>query len=986
LRANPSVAFVSVVGEYRSLKESLAETLHIRAKRNVEDAIFTKLFDAYHDLGHGNPILFIAIDEFGKFLEYAAQNNPEQELYFIQQLAEFVSNPQYNIVLITTVHQNFDGYAVSLSAQQRQEWTKVKGRFRELTFNEPIEQLLFLASKHLEKQERAFPASLLNTLSNLFLASKAYTFQSETLFEIAESLYPLDLFSVCTLTIALQKYGQNERSLFSFLESTDKTSIAQLREGHFYHLGKVYDYLYYNFHPFIYSRYNPDFLAWSSIQEAIDRIERTFEQNLHDYNNLVKAIGLLSISVAKGANLSHSFLVQYAEIALDIKNAGELIHDLEKKKIIRYRGYEQRYILFEGSDLDIESALHEAGNKVDEVRDVVTLLKKYYELPVVIAKKASYESGTPRLFEYRLSDAPISEVPQGEIDGFINLVFNERNELDKIKQHSAQNPEAVLYGYFKNTKSIKDILFEIEKIHKVIEENEEDKVAVSELRNSILHLKNVLNRKIQYCFENPDVIWFFKGEHIPIGRKQIFNNTLSDICKQVYTDTPVFKNELVNRHKISASIHTAKRNYYKALIESWNQPHLGFSKDKFPPEKTIYLSLIEDNNIRFSTESQKITNSFKALWKESEVFLNDTKVSKRKVSELHQILSKRPFKMKQGFVDFWIPTFLFIKRDDFALFGENGYIPIITVEALELVTKYPSKYEIKAFDVEGVKLDIFRSYRALTQQSPDTKAGSQSFVETIRPFLRFYKDLNEYAKNTINISSDAVAVRVAIASSKDPEKTFFEDFPSALGYSIGQMQRSNDDLIAYTEKLQAAIRDLRTCYDALLSRVESFIQIELVGEEVPFEVYKAKLQARFTKLKRHSLRPEQRTFMMRLDSALEDSQTWLNSLAQSLIGKTLEKFNDQDEVILYDKFQAMIRNLDTLTELSQADIVDDEEQVLGLQISTMNEGVHHKTIRIPKTKQVQISKIEAKLQKQLSADTTLNIAALTNLLNQLLQE
>ena len=89
-------------------------------------------------------MLILVIDEFGKFLEYASQHSPEKELYFIQQLSEFANNPDHNIILLTTVHQNFDAYAFALSNAQKQEWTKVKGRFREITFNEPVEQLLFL--------------------------------------------------------------------------------------------------------------------------------------------------------------------------------------------------------------------------------------------------------------------------------------------------------------------------------------------------------------------------------------------------------------------------------------------------------------------------------------------------------------------------------------------------------------------------------------------------------------------------------------------------------------------------------------------------------------------------------------------------------------------------------------------------------------------------------------------------------------------------
>lgn len=47
-----------------------------------------------------------------------------------------------NVILLTTLHQNFNSYAHTLTEVQRQEWNKVKGRFQEIVFNEPVEQLL----------------------------------------------------------------------------------------------------------------------------------------------------------------------------------------------------------------------------------------------------------------------------------------------------------------------------------------------------------------------------------------------------------------------------------------------------------------------------------------------------------------------------------------------------------------------------------------------------------------------------------------------------------------------------------------------------------------------------------------------------------------------------------------------------------------------------------------------------------------------------
>lgn len=140
------VDFVKLVGSYSSIIEQFEQAFDVESNKNQQESILSEIFNKYHSLGKGNKILFILIDEFGKFLEYASKHNPEKELYFIQQLAEFCNNPKHNIVLITTVHQNIESYAYGLSKNQQQEWTKVKGRFREITFNEPVEQLLFLAN------------------------------------------------------------------------------------------------------------------------------------------------------------------------------------------------------------------------------------------------------------------------------------------------------------------------------------------------------------------------------------------------------------------------------------------------------------------------------------------------------------------------------------------------------------------------------------------------------------------------------------------------------------------------------------------------------------------------------------------------------------------------------------------------------------------------------------------------------------------------
>jgi hypothetical protein len=374
------------------------------------------------------------------------------------------------------------------------------------------------------------------------------------------------------------------------------------------------------------------------------------------------------------------------------------------------------------------------------------------------------------------------------------------------------------------------------------------------------------------------------------------------------------------------------------------------------------------------------------LWNLSLEYLNSAKNSRRKVSEFVDLLSQRPFKLKQGLIDFWIPTFLFIKRDDFALFGDNGYIAFITDEVLDLLMKNPNDFEIKTFAIEGVKLNIFNSYRLFLNQNSKEKLTNSNFIETIKPFLTFYRGLPEYSKNTKRLSKEALAIRNAISSSKDPEQTFFEDFPAALGYSINKIESSKKDLQNYTISLQNAIRDLRSCYDELINRIEGFIQSEIIGENLEFEIYKGNLQNRYKKLRRHLLLPNQKIFVQRLDSEIDDKKAWLNSLVQALINTTLDKIKDEEEILIYDKFKSMILELDSLTNLSKSDFREDKEDVFDLQINSFFDGISKKIVRLPKSKKAEVNNIETDIRKKLSKDTSLNIAALTNLLKEMLKK
>ncbi|HAA13156.1 MAG TPA: hypothetical protein DCE41_16290, partial [Cytophagales bacterium] len=91
-----------LVGESNSIIEAVAEKIQFgRTKYRPSELI--KALDKYYQ-GLDGKGLVIVIDEFGKHLEYAAKVDPNSQLYFMQQLAEWANDATKNIWLITTLH------------------------------------------------------------------------------------------------------------------------------------------------------------------------------------------------------------------------------------------------------------------------------------------------------------------------------------------------------------------------------------------------------------------------------------------------------------------------------------------------------------------------------------------------------------------------------------------------------------------------------------------------------------------------------------------------------------------------------------------------------------------------------------------------------------------------------------------------------------------------------------------------------------------
>lgn len=995
LNSVPNYEFVSIIGEYASLEDIFAKRYQL-GKNHTSSEIIKAIDKEYKTLKKKGIGFAFLIDEFGKFLDYAAKNNPESELYFIQLLAEWVNDANNDTLFIATLHQDFSSYALGLSKIQKDEWNKIRGRLKDIPFNEPVEQLLFLAAERMDQkfQQKKIDKNFEKLFETIQIA-KAFPLKDYFDIDFAKKLYPFDILSAALLTLSLQRYGQNERSLFSFIESNDHLGINvfdQEKKG-FYAIPQVYDYMLNSFYSSLNAKGGNN-QQWSNIRTSLERIDGLFPTSVMQggAESIIKTIGLLNIFSTASAKLEPQFYINYAKLALGIKEPEEIIRILSSKLIIRYVKHNFRYTFVGSTDLDIELAIDDAGKLVEKVTHIVHHLNQYFEFPFIPAKSVFYERGTPRFFQFKLTEEPIRQTPEGEVDGFINLIFSEDTKVIKrIEQASTEVDEAIVYCFFKNTAEIRNALFEIQKIEKVKESNKEDKIAVNELNDIKEHYVRLLNHFVldNLYSNNGNVLWYARGKKLHIKNRHSFNQELSKLCNDIYSGTPTYKNELMNKTKVSGQISTARKRFLEKVLTDLDKPNIGFAATEFPPEKSIYLTLLRETGIHHISDGigilQKPTDSsFAELWKAGEQFLDSSKNKERNLTEFVSMLSVKPFKLKQGVIDYWVPVFLLSKQDEFALYEGDTYVPEITGDILDLLNKRPGMFSVKAFDVKGVKLKLFNRYRIFLNQTEHHKPTNKTFIQTIKPFLVFYKDLSEYAKRTDRLNKKTINLRKVIATTKDPEKAFFEEFPAALGYSFKELQNKPELTEKFLKQLQDAVKELRGSFDGLVDRLEAFLLKEILNSKEIFPAYKSEIRDRFKHLKTHLLLPHQKIFHSRIQSELDDRKSWLGSIAQSCIGKSLTAITDEDEIVLFEKLKDIFYELDNLSDISKEQINDETEEVVKLEITSFVQGLNKNLLRIPKGKTIEVDATVAKIKTNLGKDKKMNIAALTKLLQQLL--
>ncbi len=863
-----------IMGQRGPIGKTILEGLHTAAKQwevrpkivkkiqtalratNTNDqdiiSIFDELSNTAREKKHGG--ILVVIDEFGKFLEYAALHPEDEDIHLMQGLAESAARSKIPFLLITILHTAFDSYLQTSDHVRQAEWAKVQGRFQDVIFLEPANQMLTLIGESIEQN---FPPDL----SQKYCRAAKKVLKSKVINEVRERVEIEDLALSCLplhpiVTTLLwpvfrSQLSQNERSLFSFLTSNEPHGFQDFLlkassdgKPQFYTADRLFDYISSSLGPALF--HGTYARRWAEITESIDRI-RSDAPSLT--SKVLKTAGLLMLhGTAMGLRANKETLIE----ALDNRRAVlEAIDYLTEKSILVFRRHANAYGLWEGSDVNVDECYQVGLTKIEGL-DYSSLIKGALDLNPVVARAHYFETGTFRTFVVDVIDGREDKLIEylnndvGVRDGRILFVLTNsarsRKKLVELTRELSAGFDSAevrptICAFPKPISGLENRLKEVE-VWKWVVQNTPALDGDRPARKEVLTRLAFANEKLISItgetfglrgqpFKPKLSTWIYLGDELSFSSSQEFLKWLSHLCDDVFSESPTIKNELINRDHLSSAAAAARNNLLKAMLRSPNEYRLGI--EGTPPEVSMYESLLHESGFHRVRKGQiefgGPSDDWRPVWIAFQEFLKTTRKTRRPVVELYDLLKRPPYGLREGPLPILVALVLLVFPDRVALYSKEGvFIPELRDEVFELFVRNPGDFEIQQFASDKTKKRILaETAKVLARAGVETDGEVNVLLDVVKPLVVFAAKLPQFTKNTKKLDNKTITFREALLKAKDPQLLLFEEIPDALGLKQGKKISAR----GLAKELEKAIHELNRAYPNLLDEIEQGIRSTL---------------------------------------------------------------------------------------------------------------------------------------------------------------
>jgi len=532
----------------------------------------------------------------------------------------------------------------------------------------------------------------------------------------------------------------------------------------------------------------------------------------------------------------------------------------------------------------------------------------------------------------------------------------------------------------------------------------DDRFAAEEASRALAVARRELGRNFQASlglgvmkFSNERTIsWYRNGEEEAVGSGRVLNRYLSQVCDDVYPKAPLIINELINRRKISAAARSACNRLIECLFENADQKDLGFSEDKAPPEKSMYLSTVHAGLVHVNTSSGfkliipeagsetdpcQLNPAFSRILEILEAH-PDQRIS---VADLFEELKKPPFGVRDGLMPLLIAILIICRRNQIALYYEGTFANEIDTHLFQVLAKKPSLFELQSCKIDGLRIDLLEQIHGVLKQGPGQPT---QLLDVVQPLCQAIAGLSEYVRKTDHLSSTAKSVRDSILNASDPGKLLFKDLPKALGLapfdSETTKKLSRKSILEFSAKLEGALDELRHALNALRARLQLSVLRAFEKKEnlEEFQDTRSFLTTQSEEIAMATSNMDLKAFCMRMMDRTKSDLEWIDSVASFLANSPPDKWLNKHEEIFEDRLHDLAGRFSRAQQLVFAQGKSknsDNIKPVRISLSKIDGSEKGSVLQLRKSEMEQARELAKSFKSNLPEDKSIALAALYDL-------
>ena len=942
----PTVIKQSLVASLRRTgNKNVAALVSRRRADSIDDII--ALLSAVRDRYCPDPIDRLAIvwDEFGRHLEELNIRGTAADLSEVQTLAEFCARTKrVPNTFALLLHQGLIRYATNTSVTVQREWKKIEGRFETVQFVDDSKELYQLVSQIVREIRPSGPPAR-NLVERGVQRCRDTGLFGDCSEQEAERLlsdsYPLEPMTLYLLPRVSARVAQNERTLFTFLNSLDATDPVSP--------DSLYDY----FSDAMRADTLPggSYHTWLETESALHKASNGFDEKT------LKCACLLGLGLVGERSRVSRRLLECAVAGFEQdKPARESVKRLIDAKLLLYRNNADSVSIWHGTDLDLRGRLNQEKERLAARFDHVSFLTS--EVPHAPWKPIDYnvEYCTERSFETHYVGAEgiimadsIAEVlsPVAAADGVLYVVvpdsYEEAKEVRKRLVTERLTPD-VIAAVPRHIGRIAEIALEVRALQLLRQDTSllaEDPLVESEIAqmtdDAQGYLTHQLSHVCQPSADGPEYMWDTRFYEISSAKE--LRQLLSKIMREVYPYTPRIRNELIVRRRPRPTIVNARKKLILAILERSGTDKLGL--EGYRPDMSMFRTVLlltglyrcdgrrpdaEDSAWRYAAPEELADTGLRDVWNHLRDYLTVPAEDPKPLGDLVSMLNAAPYGLRSGIVPILLAAALRAFPGPISITRIDGeYVSDLLPSTIEAMVAHPDEYHVFVPELTTDQKAFLDQVTALFGFADEAAAEADPMRRCHDALVQWRSTLPQSALTSRYLSTSVRSFGRLLTTTIDPHRLLFKALPMALGLNgagadrlLGALHACKGEMEGVVQwNYDAAERAIRSAFPSLNGKTATLREVvgawaEFFPGSVAQEVKDGIARALITRA-----RMDYQT-----DRAMADA------LAALLVGKRIDRWEDSSIVVFERELGAVIRRV--------------EDAVLSL--STVADGVRNQSI------------------------------------------